>query len=326
MLARFRKISFIMAYAVATIPLWHYISEAHILFLMISVIIFAYLNVVLSSVESAQAILSSEKAKTPLPRWLPNDVKYEKWWLIVRHTLKWHLLLVPAKMGLALGFSQFLFVAGLPFNVIPLSETYNYIAYNGITPPPIYPQWETSLITLFFLIAFAILENLLIATLNIATKQMQKPTKWFFTILTLRIGLALSLLGFMVLLRPLQNPYLDYFSSCAFDHDWYSLVRDEISQACFKTRVMQTLYTGLFTPFDQSILLGANIMRPISQLSLEERYYNIQPDDPYANKRWDNRLFILRQCVAGILGIFLYLGITWAILWFVEDEPQLKPL
>lgn len=70
--ARFRNLSYLMAYAVATIPLWHYIREGRIILLMTLVVGFAYLNVVLSTVNAAQAILTSEKAKTPMPRWLPS--------------------------------------------------------------------------------------------------------------------------------------------------------------------------------------------------------------------------------------------------------------
>src|SRR5215204_6201967 len=101
MINRIRRISYFFAYAVATIPLWHYIRDRRILALMVAIVTFAYINVVLSTVQAAQPILSSEKAKTPLPRWLPDKPKYHKWWLLIRHTLKWHLLLIPPKMGLA---------------------------------------------------------------------------------------------------------------------------------------------------------------------------------------------------------------------------------
>ena len=113
MLSRFRNIALLLAYAVATIPLWYYIRDGRILALMTVIIVFAYFNVVLTTVQAAQPILSSEKAKTALPRWLPDKPKYQKWRLLVRRTLKWHLLLIPPKMGLALGFVQWLNV-GVP--------------------------------------------------------------------------------------------------------------------------------------------------------------------------------------------------------------------
>src|SRR5687768_8762334 len=117
MLTRFRNIAYVLAYAVATIPLWYYIRDGRILALMVAVVTFAYINVVLSTVQAAQPILSSEKAKTPLPRWLPDKPKYQKWWLLVRRTLKWHLLLIPPKMGLALGFVQYFYFSENQYGV-----------------------------------------------------------------------------------------------------------------------------------------------------------------------------------------------------------------
>jgi hypothetical protein len=307
MLVRFRKISLFMAYTVATIPLWHYISEAHILLLMTAVVIFAYLNVVLSSVETAQAILSSEKAKTTLPRWLPTKPKYEKWWLIVRHTLKWQLLLVPAKMGLALGFTQWLYLSNriLFFPVRLFDRIYNYYGTAWTENPC--PQWETILIATVSIIVCSLIETILTASIiTLASHQQTSFGKRGAWALLLRLAIALSFVGSTVLIYSFdkQNWY-----PCIIIDPEHSL---NLSQDCMVTKISETVYLSLMSSFDQNVLLSANIMRPVTATFAAN----------YEGFRWDNHLFVLRQCVAGILGILLYIGTTWTILWFVEDEPH----
>jgi hypothetical protein len=94
---------------------------------MVVGVTFAYIMIVLSTVEAAQPILSSEKAKIPLPRWLPDKPKYHKWWMLVRRTLRWHLLLVPPKMGLALGFVQWLFLGSKASKFLPFGQLHMYM-------------------------------------------------------------------------------------------------------------------------------------------------------------------------------------------------------
>jgi hypothetical protein len=327
MLTQFRKISLLMAYAVATIPLWHYISEAHILLLMTAVIIFAYLNVVLSSVDAAKAILSSEKAKTPLPRCLPKKPKYEKWWLIVRHTLKWHLLLVPAKMDLALGLTQWLFTR--PVNLVGdfqvFTNLYTYISYNRVSYDPLipsiylsYPQEGTIFIAISTISISSLLETFIIASLILATRKQDMVSIKF---IGLRSFIGLGLFGLLILVYALAEQMYSgerfWVSPCS----WYlenprEDQREFFNNAeidCIKKRFSETILLALATPIDQSIMLSANIMRPNIDFGVGDFSF-----ETFTLR--DNRLFVLRQCVAGILGIFLYLGTTWTILWFAEDE------
>lgn len=335
MLTRFRKISYLMAYTVATIPLWHYVSESHILLLMTAVIIFAYLNVVLSSVEAAQAILSSEKAKTPLPRWLPKKPKYEKWWLIVHHTLKWHLFLVPAKMGLALGLVEKLYnswIAGIPFSQAYVYNDWMVHSYF----PILYPQIETVIISLSVILIFTICETFLLASIALITKSLKQfIQKSAFVFLT-RLSMILLFVGLgVVVINPIESLIVPSRYLClptlvfengepVYEDKEHRVYRAEIQESgCILKRLIDTAYLSLITPYDQGILLAANIMRPWGQIT----YAELGSQRTNGNKNiWDNRLFVLRQCLAGILGIFLYLGTTWAILYFVEDEPHLKPL
>ena len=336
MLARIRKISLLMAYLVATIPLWHYISEAQILLLMTVVVIFAYLNVVLSSVDAAQAILSSEKAKMPLPRWLPNKPKYEKWWLIVRHTLKWHLLLVPAKLGLALGFTEWLFVrpVKLAGDFDLFTNLYSYISYNSLSsnPTPVpslyfpYPQWEAIFIALITISIFALLETFIIASLILAARTQEKLS---IKLIGLRVFISLGLFGSLILAYLLAGQTYSgerfWISPCSWDSDNpyqdYTIqenldFRNNARIDCIKKRITETILIAFSTPIDQSLSLSANIMRPTINFGTEDFSF----ETAYT---WDNTLFVLRQCIAGILGIFLYLGTTWVILWFAEDEQTL---
>jgi hypothetical protein len=295
MTERSRRISYFLAYAVATIPLWHYIRDGRILALMVAVVTFAYINVVLSTVQAAQPILSSEKAKTPLPRWLPDKPKYQKWWLLVRHTLKWHLLLIPPKMGLALGFVQWLWI-GQYSTTSTILKPFFYASAS--TYAPIYSQWETLLLGASVIIIFSVLENGLI---NALTSLAIHPSR----VIILRLLLALSIIGMMSQFR------VWYSSVVSYHYEWCRLVScPYIIRYRLNFRIGETIETGFFTIDDTGILLAANVMRPIASYLHEERlgYWS------------DNRPFVARQIVAGLLGMLLYAGATWAVLWFVEDE------
>ena len=337
-MTRLRNIALFLAYAVATIPLWHYIRDGRILALMTVVIVFAYFNVVLTTVQAAQPILSSEKAKTALPRWLPDKPKYQKWWLLVRRTLKWHLLLIPPKLGLALGFTQRLFVYGLS---VPFGQVYNYWGYN-IHPdslPAVYPQWETIALTTVILVAFALLDAALIASICLMTKQHFSLKRQVLLVIGMRILISLSAIGIGIMIQQIDSHTYRYYRRHApcylvplyengepVYEDEYPLVyvlTVADKRLCRERRVFETVYTTLMTPFDQSVLLSANIMRPLSKLSYAERGYPSSYPEVGA-RRWDSRPFVARQLVAGLLGLLLYAGATWVILWFVEDTPALE--
>jgi|GEM_PF-6950958 len=66
-------------------------------------------------------------------------------------------------------------------------------------------------------------------------------------------------------------------------------------------------------------------MRPPREYSEERGYNPPHPEGhPYRDKIWNNNLFVARQVVAGLIGLMLYTGATWVILWFVEDEEALS--
>jgi hypothetical protein len=310
MLTRFRNIAYVMAYAVATIPLWHYIRDGRILALMVAVVTFAYINVVLCTVQAAQPILSSEKAKTPLPRWLPDKPKYQKWWLLVRHTLKWHLLLIPPKMGLALGFAEWFHVSGFSDKTYVLREVY----YSGFNLVFSYPQWETILIGTCLIGLFTLFEVCLIASLLFLARQLATSRKQLIFVVALRTILIFSTIGLLYIIRIEALDYQVYGGGdCGnYRYLWGTENPDNIALIdlyegkCIRRRVLETGYLALLTPLDQSVLLSANIMRPLKL---------------HPNSIWtDNRPFVARQIVAGLLGLLLYAGATWAVLWFVEDE------
>jgi hypothetical protein len=321
MLARFRKISLLMAYAVATIPLCDYIRDVKILLLMLLALIFANLSIVLASIEDARAVLSSEKAKMPLPPWLPQNTKYEKWWLIVRSTHKWHLLLVPAKMGLVLGLAEWLYVVPIRSDYPRVfMDLYMYIAHNTLEAsypiPFAYPQLETSIIAFFMLIIFSWLETFLLSSLSVAVTASKA-----FKLIGLRFVMSLALLGLVNLVHFSANQIYSnedfWLSPCPYMDNEFSEDQIEFHNNaiydCIKKRITETTLAALVTPIDQSLLLSANIMRPNTLFSFNDYSLNNA-------LIWDNRLFVLRQCLIGILGIFIYLGTTWTILSFVGNE------
>jgi len=257
MIEHLRKISYLFAYAVATIPLWHYIRDGRILAGMIAVVMFAYVMVVLNSVQAAQPILSSEKAKTALPRWLPDRSKYHKWWMIIRRTLKWHLLLVPPKMGLALGFVHQLFFSRL---AIPGGRAYNYISHNFGNYslhliPEVYPQFIFVCFAFITLIIFSIFEAALLASLIIKTGKYDALYRKSLIMITLRVFIALGFVGIVELATDSQhNSSNTYSLPCIhtvvyengspvyIDEEWqiYKLtVYDSIG--CLRLRVFETV-------------------------------------------------------------------------------------
>jgi hypothetical protein len=299
MLTRFRNIAYVMAYAVATIPLWHYITDGRILALMVAVVTFAYINVVLSTVQAAQPILSSEKAKTPLPRWLPDKPKYQKWWLLVRRTLKWHLLLIPPKMGLALGFSGWFYSVYRNQGHYMLNPYFyssnTYISSSHAPFPQLaFPQRETVLIGMTLIILFAWLELGLLSSVIISTqarfaKVMVKKTNIMLLVIALSTIFS-TILWF-------TNPYDPYSYNAALR---------------VNRRIEDTFLLATNSVTEQGVLLAANIMRPVgltSSFTWQNKYLG-----------FDNRPFVARQIVAGMLGLLLYAGATWAVLWFVDDE------
>ena len=288
MLTRFRNLSFLLAYAVATIPLWHYIRDGHILALMVVVVAFTYINIVLSTVQAARPILSSEKSKTPLPRWLPDKPKYHKWWMLVRRTLKWHLLLIPPKMGLALGFVEWLHLGAYQSTATILRPFH----YSSPQIPLAYPQWETVTLSIVVLILFTVSECGFISAISMLTS---RPSK----VVALRLLIALSIVGLM------SQYQATIPSRCCYYMRNYQ-------QKLTAIRIDETIETGFLTTTGMGVLLSANIMRPY-ELSF------IRYDHQLIAYR-DNRPFVARQIVAGMLGLLLYAGTTWIVLWFVEDD------
>ena len=304
MYTRFRNISYVMAYAVATIPLWYYVTDDRIMLLMTLVIGFAYLNVVISSVDAAQGILISEKTKISMPRWLPDKPKYQKWWAIKQRTMRWHILLIPAKMGLALGFVEFLNKTAS--HITPtILRPYYYVSWQ-LT---LYPQWETLLIGVSILALFTLLECVLIAALTIMTVHP-------FRVVTIRLLIALSVIGVMSQYRIQYTRYPQWNEVCDSERcpsgnrgtDLYNhLLRERVLR---NIRIGDTIETGFFTLDDTSVLLAANIMRPVFS-------HNIEGLLIYSR---DNRPFVARQLVAALLGVLVYLVTIFSVLRFVRDS------
>jgi hypothetical protein len=300
MLTRFRNIAYVLAYAVATIPLWHYIRDGRILALMVAVVIFAYINVVLSTVHAAQPILSSEKAKIPLPRWLPDKPKYEKWWLLVRGTLKWHLLLIPPKMGLALGFVHWLHIGfGITAYASGLLNPYYYTSWNT-SISPLYPQAETIIVGIVTIILFTVFELGLLSSIVISAQAK------LINVIVKKLVIIFLLIG----ISTMFSTILWFKHSC-----YYTNCRSYLySNFSFSRRLDDTFIVATNSLSEQGVLLAANVMRPTGYDSeFTAHWRNVIVS-------WDNRPFVARQIVAGLLGLLLYAGATWIVLWFVEDE------
>jgi hypothetical protein len=295
MLNRFRNIAYVMACAVATIPLWHYITDGRILALMVAAVTFAYINVVLSTVHAAQPILSSEKAKSPLPRWLPDKPKYQKWWLLIRQTMGWYIFLIPPKIGLALGLVEYLLTTQSAYGWNEFLRPYFYWTSSH---PLLYPQWETLLLGSGIITVFSFLNQGLLCSIIISAKAQTSKVIAIIVIVTLfTVGIANTTISIAWNLHPCSH----------------SGARCEGIPQSYR-RIKETIYSTTNTFIGKGVLLSANIMRPAAY----NRVWN--ESNGWETYRWDNRPFVARQIVAGLLGMLLYAGATWAVLWFVEDE------
>ncbi|MEO1286708.1 MAG: hypothetical protein AAFV93_02995 [Chloroflexota bacterium] len=318
MIDRLRRLSFILAYAVATIPLWHYIRDGHILVLMTAVILFTYVMILISSVEVAQPILSSEKAKTTLPKWLPDKTKYHKWWLIVQRTRRWHLMLVIPKMGLSLGFTEYFFQTFTYFRDNLYSVflySYNYNSYQpgsiGSFPPFDLPTLSPVQFLLGFLVivCFSFLETGLSASLilNVTKNPFKRVTKTALN----RLGIILSIVFIAVALYQPIVTFTNQLISvtpirCQIGFE--STLGNSNWSRCGQ-QVAQTIMTAMNTIVGQGTLIASNFMRPL------------RIGQEYGTYCWDdNRLFLIRQTIALFLGALFYILLIRFNLWFVEDE------
>ncbi len=262
MIERLRRMSYFLAYTVATIPLWHYIRNGRILALMIAVVTFAYVMIVLSSVQAAQPILSSEKTKTAFPRWLPDRPKYHKWWMLVRRTLKWHLLLVIPKMGLALGFTNYFYsTRANHYNIFLRNYDYHSYGYGygeslSFVDIP-FSQPLTYILGFLTIVIFTILEAQLVA--SVINKLPEISSKKLKQIIAKRTIMLLSVIGIVFLTAQYLSPIIyDVLSRteipCQIGFE-YSLGFRNPTTRC-ASQIEETVNTALNTIIGQGILLA----------------------------------------------------------------------
>ena len=87
-------------------------------------------------------------------------------------------------------------------------------------------------------------------------------------------------------------------------------------------RITDTVQLATNTFTDKGVLLAANIMRPIGEGTAFGWRSEYDSKGGWVKWAYENRPFVARQLVAGLLGLLLYAGATWVILWFVEEEGQ----
>lgn len=313
MLTKYRTLTLIAAYAACLIPLTTYVTDLSSIQLMVFINLLAYIGVLLTTADIAQGILTSEKQKTPAPRWLKTP-KLQTWWAIVRRSRKWHLALVIPKLGLALAFVHFFhYGAGsVLYDFDDLWRSYQYVSHGGGQDIPIeniYPQWETIGISIPFLTLFTLFEGGLLSGLYLFTKQ-----KFSFVVTRVLIGVFSV---YIVAVIP-QPSFLSFWQSI------YSIERRD--SMFFEARVRETAFTSVMTLHHQGVLISANIMRPIGDgtrwAGVEQCGTRMIGDIEHYKYCYDNRLFVLRQVVAGILGLLLYAAVTAGVLRLAEDpEP-----
>jgi|GEM_PF-2532985 len=342
MIEHLRKIGYLFAYAVATIPLWHYVRDGRVLALMIVVITLAYIGVILTSVQEAQPILSSEKAKISLPRWLPDRPKYHKWWMLVRRTLKWHLLLVPPKMGLALGFVEFFhshWMNEIEYARITAPNAlrnfflspYIYFSHHVYSFEHAYPQIATFFLGLLIIIIFSVAKaGFVSALIHLNFNTNSFSIKKYIRAIINFIMIAFTIFGILIFttvsygIDPPRNFRCRSTVECG-SPEYQQLEQAYEEQIRLRRRVGETIHAGIMTLTGDGVLLSANIMRPVGENS---RFTRIYTYDAELMTGWssepDNRPFVARQVVAGLLGLMFYAGATWVILWFVEDEGALS--
>jgi hypothetical protein len=285
---RLRNFSLLAAFAAAPIPLFIYITAEHAnwLWLLIGVNIFAYLMVALTTIRITLDVAQREKQKSYVPaKWADNPT-LSKWYTAVRLSRKWHVLAAVARIGLVLGVVEWLRTMPMQDLMYCLSTIARPYCYNsGKTPVSLLN--ETVFIAICVQFLFSQAETRLLSALVLLLYKFIKKGTVFVT-----LYLRLHLTAFFVLtvlwwsFRGVNADSLDYAT--------------RITQ----NRVITTVYTGIFTFFDNSVLLSANIMRPLTEFF------------------WDTRPFVARNIVAGLLGLLLYAGLTRGLLWLAQKPEE----
>lgn len=186
-----------------------------------------------------------------------------------------------------------------------------YIFYNfGSYSSTIVPEWQTALLAITSVIVFAIAKCGILSSLIILFNETQyssffKKTLFF----AIRYFIMMfAIIGFLLVLVLIYRSPIHH--SCSSRENCNigeasTLILIAQSQYRLKVRIGETVYAGIFTLVGDGVFLSSNIMSPVG--------YKLE---------YDSRPFVARQVVAGLLGVMIYAGTTWVILWFIEDEHE----
>lgn len=296
------------AYGMAMIPLFIYITSGWTVFLMGCVIGLASLAVSIVSIQRMLALLGREKVKTPVPRRFENSKVLTDWWICFREARRWQLLMVLPRLGMAYGLMQW-FHTQFPWShrLHFFFHPYEYTSYGAGTWDArfiVYPQIETIVFGMLFVLLFALAEAGLFSILTIQNhNQFDLQRFAIVNVLTQRIVIIVlaSVLSPVIsqmsvnIYNSLDDTPFDQETTFGFYH--FYLVR----------AFGETLHTAGFNLSDNGQLLAANMMRNPRGITM---------------RRWDSRLFVLRQIVAGIGGLLLYGGIIGFNLWLASHRRE----
>jgi ABC-type transport system involved in multi-copper enzyme maturation permease subunit len=247
----------------AVFPLWFYmtVDYSRLLAAMCIVIIAAHLVIHTRTLSIATRTMARDvllESGQPLSQDLDAlQVVMGKWWAVVRHVWRWHLLLGLMRAGLALALAQHIYdsarhsTCGSPFNSL---------CYSGISlydMAQLQPAVYKGVLALVILGGFSLLEPCWLAALGVlgAILARRRQVSPIFVTLIL-YGLVIGVVfGAAAYVDQVIERYGLYYSS--HYHPYYYWYSNE-------TWIYKSAIVGVFPIFDGGLLLATQMMRPYS--------------------------------------------------------------
>lgn len=311
----------VVAYLAALTPFTTYIGEADIILNMVIVIGLASIAMTIAGAYAAFQALGRDKHKFAIPARLQHSNTLSQWWIAFRHTRRYQWWLVSPRLGLAYAFVQWLHV-GVGYTVgannTLLASIYRPYFYFSGSSVSIYPQLDTVLIACIGILLFAFAEAGLVSALVLLSWNHPTPVVWgLLKVLLLRFTIVIGIflltgINDVIFRIEWYRPHcMDSSTSSCTSFDRQERYRWTIQ----RIRAWATVTTSINTGFDSGTLLAANIMRPIGEGTIFAHSSWECANSVCHVTAWDNRPFVLRQVVAGLLGLLMYGGLTGGVLW-----------
>lgn len=332
---------------VALIPSWLYVDQTRedVLILMLLVMFGASLGMTIYTAALVYEItrrlrfLSGDNDLLMLSNISPKTYVEGVWWTAFRYVWKEYVLLALPRIGLAYGLAQYLHTANLPSifltspssrllqiaGIYPVySPAFQYISHNGAYVS-LNPYFDTVLIGSIVLMGLSIFEAGFFTALITLAALTAFSNKSHITVaaIVFRTILMIGVAQVIMTMNPTNHSWRwEIFCCCCGScggNDCNGVETDLIRGCQFRSalRVLETGQVTLSVLSDGGVLLAANIMRPLGEGSGFGKLwkaFRVGQDYDYRLVLDTNLLFVLRNVLSAILGVIMYVILTWGIL------------